>query len=300
MVASGAVTIALTDTYQIPGLISKDEDGKDQYETDPETGKKYPVMTSERSWTVTSYRVPQTQEDPTRTVSTLEQGLKLVKTRFGNREILLDMLDEGLLGEDTSISGWSIVGVYEEIMLEDTSGVSSDLPMPKLVARKVRGRDNVSIVNVPITLAAVTVRSLASKMVETESTRYVYDRESQSYMPLDPVFSMSFTHGTTHLGKGQVVIDENEAGALHGALTGSTKVSARGYSWKEEVVDDNGNSKMVTMKGSYFVNLPGQLRIANIASFTEVDEELSYFTDGSVTVAPAAAVLRSSFSPEAP
>lgn len=305
MIASGAVTIALTQTYQIPTLISKDDDGKDEYEEDPETGKKYPIMTSLRSWTVTNYRVTQTQEDPTRTVGTLERGLKLGKVRYGNREILLDMLNQDLLEGDTSISGWTIVGMYNEITTEvdgTEASLPSGLPMPFLVARKVRSRDNVSIVDVPIMLSAVTVWSQAGKSVNTESTRYVYDRESESYMPLEPAFSVSLTNGTTHLGKGQVVMWEDEASAMHGTVTGSTKVSARGYSWVEEIFDDNGNTKMVTMNGRYFVNLPGQLRIANIASFTADEEnpEYGYFTGGSVSVAPATAVLRSSFAPEAP
>jgi hypothetical protein len=302
MIASGAVTFTLTETYQLPTLISKDEDGKDQYEVDPETGKKYPIMTSLRSWTATSYRDQQNEVDPTRSVQTTEVGIKLVKFRYGNREILQGMLDEDLLGGDTSISGWSIVGMYDNIItgVDGTeASLPSGLPMPVLVARKVRSRDNVSIVNVPISLSAVTVWSQAGKLVNTESTRYVYDSESESYTSLEPVYSVSLTNGTTHLGKGRVVMGEDDASAVHGTVTGSTKLSARGYSWLEEVFDDNGNSRMVTMKGSYFVNLPGQLRIANIASFT-AGPEYSYFTDGSVSVAPAAAVLRSSFAPEAP
>jgi hypothetical protein len=304
MVASGAVTIALTQTYQLPTLISKDEEGKDQYDEDPETGKKYPIMTSLRSWTVTDYRVPQTQEDPTRSMEILERGFKQGKARYGNREILLDMLNQDLLDGDTSISGWSIVGMYNEITTDvdgTEASLPSGLPMPFLVARKVRSRDNVSIVNVPITLSAVTVWSQAGRLVNTESTRYVYDRESESYTPLEPVYSVSLTNGTTHLGKGQLVMGEDEASAMHGTVTGSTRVSARGYSWVEEIFDDNGNTKMVTMNGRYFVNLPGQLRIANIAAFTaDEDPEYSYFTSGSVSVAPAVAVLRSSFAPEAP
>lgn len=105
---------ALTLTHSRPGTVLKD----------PETGKVLPKFDSEgeplggpaysNEWTVTRMR----GEDIASEESHVEYISKMATLRYSNREILLDLLDLGVIEAQSStgspIAGWSLIVVSDE------------------------------------------------------------------------------------------------------------------------------------------------------------------------------------------
>jgi hypothetical protein len=90
------VTVALVETYTAPALPAKNESGVVIRGADP---------VSRNEFSVTSSRGV--------TTSTIEEGTKMVTVRIGNKEMLQDLVDEGVI---PSITGYSIqqIGTADE------------------------------------------------------------------------------------------------------------------------------------------------------------------------------------------
>lgn len=92
------VTFALTETYEAPALAPKDEEGKVIKGEDPVWENEYSVETYKG-------------EDLVKDVYTYEYGSKMLTYKISNKEILTDLMNEGVID---SIAGYSISFVSED------------------------------------------------------------------------------------------------------------------------------------------------------------------------------------------
>lgn len=94
---SGAVSnvkLVFTLKTSVDGTFERDENGK--FVKDDETNERIP--TDLNSWSVTR---------GTKTVDTTEEVVKIVTFKYGNRELLQDLLDEEVISGE-SIQGWTL------------------------------------------------------------------------------------------------------------------------------------------------------------------------------------------------
>ncbi|MFY7816757.1 MAG: hypothetical protein ACOVRB_00175 [Akkermansiaceae bacterium] len=92
------VTFALVDTYAAPALIAKNSDGTTAKD---ENDKPY----------LSYYNEYTQQPSANRTVSTYEYSSKMVASKISNREILEELVEQGVI---QTIIGYSIVFVYSQ------------------------------------------------------------------------------------------------------------------------------------------------------------------------------------------
>lgn len=114
----GSVSVSLTLTYSKPGVIERDDEGK-------ATG--FYVDEQTRTFIKTNSKTEEIISEET----VVESSTKMATAKYSNKEILLDLLDMGLLpgiGErDPAISGWSIVHV--------TGGEEPSVGLSRVLAR---------------------------------------------------------------------------------------------------------------------------------------------------------------------
>lgn len=96
------MVFALVLTYPAPTLVEKDSAGKPAKDSN---GQVIQSLTSENQYAVTTRN---SKGDITRIVETKEVGVKMSSTRISNREILLDLVQQGVI---PTITGYSIAWV---------------------------------------------------------------------------------------------------------------------------------------------------------------------------------------------
>jgi hypothetical protein len=156
------VTLALTLKSQIPGTVELDDvTGKPLI--DPDTKKPIPAYENSKV-TVNSAGDP-TREDY------LEAG-KIASRRYGNTELLRDLLAAGELGDsETSIAGW---GIFSTSRGEDGSGETT------LVARKTVRVTGQSPITTEVQLGGLldlTIVPIVSNFSFSETASYTYSKE---------------------------------------------------------------------------------------------------------------------------
>ena len=98
-ISESRATLALTFEYEAPGLRERNSSG----------AYVSPVKTeTENSWSVDKSRPSESKVDIT---EYFEAKQDAIKTRYGNKELLLDLVEEGVI---TSIAGWYISVDFDE------------------------------------------------------------------------------------------------------------------------------------------------------------------------------------------
>jgi hypothetical protein len=154
--STGAVTVALTLTYQTEALKLKDEFGN----VLPDTEEGGGGSTYENTYTVETLGGPVDERVPIKSVTTTEYGSKLGVWRWGNAQIIQSLVGDGTLpeiGKPPFLAGWSIVMVFDK--LGNATGV---------VARHTN-KTTVPI-NFAITPNAFEVAAINSKEIVTNNT----------------------------------------------------------------------------------------------------------------------------------
>ncbi len=108
--STGAVTVALTLTYESQALLLKDEAGKVL------TAADGGGPTFENTYTVETLGGPVDEMVPIKTVTTNEYGSKLAVWKWGNADIIRMLVEEGILpeiGKSPFLAGWSIVMTFD-------------------------------------------------------------------------------------------------------------------------------------------------------------------------------------------
>jgi hypothetical protein len=111
--STGALTVALTISYEEEALLLKEvnEMGKLVTVIDPETNK--PVPTFENFYTIAT-----PVDTPTKIVDTQEYGSKISTAKWGNADIIRYLVENDLLptkGKAPHIAGWSLIVVYDGV-----------------------------------------------------------------------------------------------------------------------------------------------------------------------------------------
>ena len=111
--STGALTVALTISYEEEALLLKEVNDMGKLVTviDPETNK--PIPTFENFYTIAT-----PVDTPTRIVDTMEYGSKIGTAKWGNAEIIRYLVENDLLptkGKAPHIAGWSLIVVYDGV-----------------------------------------------------------------------------------------------------------------------------------------------------------------------------------------
>ncbi|MCX6965278.1 MAG: hypothetical protein NTW41_08005 [Verrucomicrobia bacterium] len=229
--SSQAVTVAFTGKEQIPA-----------YNVDGELTDTLPIN----------------KEDKKGNIIQEGESYKMgsVAYKFGNKELLQEAL-----GEDVSISGWSIV--YK---------VSSD-GVGALVATK-KNEDDVNIDSIDISQYA---DSEAFTYTTSTITSYTYNKD-------DEQTSITQTYSDSGTIEGPIAITYGDV-----EMIGYSAGSYKAVTWYESVEDpDTGKLTLDKSAVSEPVIIPGAVKITGLAGSLESDYGTSVFT-GSVNLAAAKA-----------
>jgi hypothetical protein len=109
--STGALTVALTFSYEQEALQLKEvnEMGKLITVIDPETKKPIPTFDN-------FYTIATPVDNPTKTVDTTEYGSKIGTAKWGNADIIRYLVESELIptkGSAPHIAGWSLIVVYD-------------------------------------------------------------------------------------------------------------------------------------------------------------------------------------------
>lgn len=261
--AAGNASIALTLTEAVGGLYQKDGSGQviEEEWVDEETGKTYKqkIPTFENTYTLVTEKGPIDERYTAKEVSVQEGAAKMLTYRYGNAEILRELLENGDLGDETtSISGWSIVAVYDAINDEiDRS--------PQFYARNTAAKIMIPIEGINLDEEEV-VPAYTNKT--TESTSYNRDGDTTAY-------SYSRSHTGTWKGRAQVDIN----GILGtGLISGGERLTAK----RELVYEDEetGDKEYET----YYFYLPSALTVDGIVGI-DAGEFSNLLIQGKVSIA---------------
>lgn len=230
----------LTLSHSTPGTVAKD----------PDTGKPYPKghedagPTYYNAWTISKAT---SSEDH-------EEFVSKIKTRkYSNREILLDLVREGILEEIGSapfIAGWSLVVVTDEF--DDVS---------TLYARHTNGTmvDLTDFINLPYSEEGLSAEDVKFKsvnkmvmkgddIVETETVTDVYKfKEFVTFLWLDSLFGNGTLLGGGKLGS-IVMKDEDGSYKYPLYIPGASKVS--GVSGEFSMLDENDEEIFGVVEGT--------------------------------------------------
>jgi len=111
--STGALTVALTISYEEEALLLKEvnEMGRLVTVIDPETNK--PIPTFENFYTIETLNK---DAMPTKIVDTQEYGSKISTAKWGNADIIRYLVENDLLptkGNAPHVAGWSLIVVYD-------------------------------------------------------------------------------------------------------------------------------------------------------------------------------------------
>lgn len=271
--AAGNASIALTLTESVGGLYQKDESGQvitEEWE-DEETGKIYTfkIPTFENIYTLVTEKGPVDERYTAKEVSVQEGAAKLLTYKFGNAEILNSLLENGDLGEATSIRGWSIVAVYDTINDEIDR-------TPQFYARNAAARIMIPIEGIDLGENEV-VPAYTSNTTESES----FNRDGDT-----TAYAFSRNHSGTWKGLAEVSILDILGTGL---ISGGEKLTVKKVLL---YVDEETNEKEYE---SYYLYLPSALRVDNILGIGE-GESSNLLIQGNVAIAQGVLVDLDAYS----
>lgn len=259
--AAAKVTLSLTQTWTIPTLYKRDESGL--FELD-EAGKK--ILTSTNSYTIESV---DKDDNPTKTVATNEVGTKRITKRYGNRELLIELLNEGALGEDvTSIKGWSIVAFYGGISFD---GASNEPATPVFYARHT----NKSMVLI------AGLSATRSNLMDTTSMKII---STTTYKDEDETTKTSRSYSRAYRGQAALILPG--VNNLAGVITGKESYSTKKYTYYEE---DEETEKLIKRTGTSHLRLPGSAKLDKLVG-TQSYENGTALVEGSLSISAGSIV----------
>lgn len=277
--ASGKVTATLTETWNVPTLFKKDDTGEIEYELNEETGKNEKTLTTSNTY---SRDVLNKAGDTVQSISTTEFGTKNTTRRYGNREILTELMLTGTLGEEvTSIKGWSIVGYYSEIMFDSSAAESSTRLTPKFYARHT-DKTMIDISDMVVSVNTALLMKTTSMKVSTTTT---YSDESESS-------KTSNSYASSY--KGTVSLTVPTQGAVNGVITGKESFVSKSYSYYDIDPDDEDGEKLIKFTSRSNLRVPGSVKLDKLIG-TMTYENGSSLLEGSVTISTPSIVNGDSY-----
>ncbi len=261
--STGAVTVALTMTYQYEALKLKDEFGN----VLPDTEEGGGGSTFQNTYTVETLGGPVDERVPIKSVTTTEYGSKLGVWRWGNAQIIQSLVGDGTLpeiGKSPFIAGWSIIMVFDK--LGNATGVIARHTNKTMVP-----------INFAITPNAFEVAAISSKEVVTNNT------------PLTGIPSTTETRTYSKSYKRQATASvpsyTEEPFNLSGLLSGGFKVTP-----KKGVDDETGETITTFVYSPNATRLDRLLGVGGFAPFQDLIE-------GSISMAAGAIVDLDDFFP---
>lgn len=265
--AAGGVTISLVETWSEEALLQKDEEGN--LISEQTDGQSYRIPTFENQFSTSTGN---------RFIETYEYGSKIGTYRIGNRQILEQMLADELLDGSTSIRGWSIVALYNDVSY-GTEG-SNEKSLPTFYARHT-GTRMIEIEDFVITPGLGVDRTSIKEVTTTTSTEED-ERINTSYS-----FSSSFRQPFELAASAYW-------GTIQGVLSGSTKYAARRDFYIDEVYDEIRDTIVEKrIPETYDLLVPGTLKLDKMVSKPQLEEQSEEGTstdepesmfEGSITV----------------
>jgi hypothetical protein len=263
--STGAVTVALTLTYEAEALLLKDE-----------TGKVLTVAngggpTFENNYSVETYIGTEPERVLVKTVTTQEYGSKLLVAKWGNAEIIKLLVEDGTLpkiGKSPFLAGWSIMETVD----------STGLPLG-IVAR------HTNKTTVPIDLMITgLVEGLGTSVSATSSKTVITDNSP----PVgEPTMTETRTLTDSYKSTGFASVPFFEAPIeVTGLLTGGSKVTPK--------TEGTGLDKITTF---VFTNNATKLdKILGELLF----EDVGHLVEGSISIAAGVIVDLDAFNPGVP
>jgi|GEM_PF-6878516 hypothetical protein len=253
--STGAVTVALTLSYTDEALMLKDETGKVL------TAANGGGPTFENTFMVETLAGPVDEKVPVKTVSTTEYGSKISVAKWGNVEIIKQLVQEEILpqkGKAPFIAGWSIIAIYGP----------DGIPLSYVARHTDKTTIDIPLIITPGTPMA---SAKAEKTVMTDNTPLVGE----------PTSTIVHTFSESYRGPGTASVPFL-GGPLdvNGLLTGSTKIVLK--------TEGTGIDKIVTE-----VFVPGAIKLDKVLGTTELEDVV----EGSISVAPGAVVNLDLFTP---
>jgi hypothetical protein len=241
------VTLALTISTTVDGLIAKDDTGK---AISPKT------TDDDQSYTVG-------------TTHTRELGTKIQVAKYSTKEFLQDLLNSGALGEETSIAGWTV----QKVQTTTGSGLGLAPGPVKFYLYKKVGNAAAQV----IALNGKIALDLAAK-VQADSIKAVTKGEAA------PVITYMGT--LKQVGQLNIDIngEVNKHFVLHGSYTGTQKLMFLGSVEKTPIIlsgaaklnDLTGQLSPETVVEGGFTIAPGKA-VADLSAYANVnvdDDEL--------------------------
>jgi hypothetical protein len=276
--ATSSVTIALVESRTEEALLQKDEAGN--LISEMIDGKNYRIPTFENEFSTSIGN---------RFIYTFEYGSKIGTYRIGNRQILEKMLEDDLLDGSTSIRGWSIVALYDDV----SYGVeaSNERSLPTFYARHTDTR-MIELEDFVITPGSGADRTTIKEVTTTVSTEED-ERINTSY-----TFSSSFRQPFE-------LAASAFWGTMQGVLSGSARYAARRDFYIDEVYDEVRDTTVQTrIPETYDLLVPGTLKLDKMVSKPYLEEQSEEETstdesesmiEGSITVGLARVVELSAY-----
>jgi hypothetical protein len=231
--ATSNVTLALTISSETEGLTAKDSAGKALSPASKSFENDYTIGTTH----------------------TYEEGVKIGVAKYTTKEFLTDLKELGLLGEDTSISGWTVQKV------QATSGTTLEDIQPGPVKFYL-----VKAGAAPVQLAGKIVINLFAD-IQARALKSTTKGENA------PVLTYSATF--KEVGSIELNVGSKEF-HLNGMYTGTEKLSFLGAA----------KTPILASGAAKFTNLTGQL-LPPMIIFGEGEGPPSKIVEGTVTLAPS-------------
>jgi hypothetical protein len=261
--AAAKVTLSLTQTWTIPTLYQKDSEGNLVLED----GKK--TLTSYNAYTI---ETTDAEDNPTKTVDVTEVGTKRTSSRYGNRELLTDLLNNGDLGEEeTSIKGWSIVAFYGGIEFDVSLGASNTPLAPVFYARHT---DKRMVLIEKLTGNRSELKDTTSMKVTTTSTF----KEDNEYIKTSNSYSSSY--------KGLATLKLLDDSNLTGIISGKESYGSKKYTY---YYYDDESEKEVKSTASSAVRIPGSVKFDKLVGSQTFDNG-SAIVEGSLSISASSVV----------
>jgi len=248
--STGAVTVALTLSYTNEALQAKDPAGK----VIP-VGTEGAGATFENTYTVETLGGPADERVPIKTVSTTEYGSKISVAKWGNADILTELVKDLTLpkkGKAPFIAGWTLMAVY---------GVDG------IITAYVARHTDKTRIDIPLDIMPGTpiASAKSEKTVDTDFSPLTGE-------PPPPTSVHTFSETYKGLGTASVPFLDGPL-ELSGLLTGSTKIVVK--------TEGTGIDKIVTE-----VYVPGAIKLDKILGASALEDVV----EGSISVAAGAVV----------
>jgi len=277
--AAGGVTISPVETWSEEALLQKDEEGNLISEQIDGQSHRTPTFENQFSTSTTGNRF----------IETYEYGSKIGTYRIGNRQILEQMLADELLDGSSSIRGWSIIALYDEISYELVSNAQSSLPT--FYARHTDTR-MFQIEDFVITPGLGVDRTSIKEVTTTTSTEE------------DELINTSYTFSSIFRQPFELAASAYW-GTIQGVLSGSKKYAARRDFYIDKVYDEIRDTIVEKrIPETHDLPVPGTLNLDKMVSKPYLEEQSDEETstdesesmiEGSITVGLARVVELSTY-----